>query len=395
MNIEEINSLIEEIEKDKVKAALERKKREKIRRRKEKERNQKIAWYQISSFLGFSFFSIVCSIFLLIKNYEENKNVFSNREVVIDADKVDDICDDLEEELGISIPEEENEDYLVLSAIQKNSHLSKEEKEDCYGIIPIIEDNPYLNKENAYQSLKELCIKHMNRPKGTENEVLGEYLFFDYQINIYDEDIKKTTFFHELTHCIYGSMDHLINLPRFLKEGMTELLTCEYFFEDTYYKPSTYFGEVLATKMLCEVVGENTVLESFSTGNMNPIYQRLATLSNSTTKEAKENIDKLDDLLDKRFNTPQKNHDIWYDFIDVSVYFDKCIKKNFEFYNYYVYYLDDYFLHDYIDIWEISNKVYFNQELKQKIGTPGIVVGMATSMDKNQKQFVKNKKVST
>ena len=117
----------------------------------------------------------------------------------------------------------------------------------------------------------------MNRPHNKSSNLLGECIIIDtglFQIdNIYiysktDEIVLE----HELIHLLLMNIENR-NVPYFLKEGIAELLNIEFFSNNPFLITKCYPFESLSIKMLCEITSPNTVLESYTTGNMNILYK--------------------------------------------------------------------------------------------------------------------------
>ena len=92
--------------------------------------------------------------------------------------------------------------------------------------------------------------------------------------NIEYDDKNYNTLIHELIHCIFSNKK-TASLPTYFKEGVTELLLSEYFTDNPYIETNSYPYEIAMVKILCEMVGSNTVLEAYTTGNMNLIQDKL------------------------------------------------------------------------------------------------------------------------
>lgn len=302
--IRKLNEIIADIEIDKVIACFEREER----RRRFEEQELQEEFQRAEKFDNI--FAILHStlmgiggliMFLLysdIDNRQETKvfyddNLFSNQKIVADDSLVADIHGDLEKELGITISDEKLDDYLVLNAVYENENLEEREKEVCYGMLPLIEDNPYLNKEKAYNSLLNVDVDYIKRPKIYSERIEGIFSPYDISIDIFVKDSDNRVLNHEVIHSIFSN-----HLPRFFDEGMTELLSNEYFSDMPYIELINYPFEVIAVKMLSDIVGADNVLEAYSTDDMNKIYRTLDSLTGNYG-EAKKFFVMLDKVFDE------------------------------------------------------------------------------------------------
>ena len=89
-------------------------------------------------------------------------------------------------------------------------------------------------------------------------------------------------------------------LPNYFKEGMTELLSNEYFQEFPFTEIKTYPFEIAAIKMLCEVTSSDTVLKAFSLGDMDIIAKDMATITGDIDM-ARMTLDMLDKIFLKSY----------------------------------------------------------------------------------------------
>ena len=172
---------------------------------------------------------------------------------------------------------------IVLSAAMRNENLTEEERNNIYRLASMLEDNPYLDENQAFESLKNLDILY----RTNENPyVLGQYTYKDGEIEIFYDDSSHQTLYHELIHCIYSN-ENTKQLPAFLVEGVTELLANEYFSSKPFLEENSYPFEVAFIKVLCNIVTPEKILETYSTGNMEILRNKLAKVF-GTSKQALE-----------------------------------------------------------------------------------------------------------
>lgn len=227
----------------------------------------------------------------------DSSNLFSNNSVIVDSSTAESICCSLEDEFDIEL-DYENDNSLLLNAIYCNKNLSDDEKAFCIKYLELFDDNPYLDKDRVYHSLLNLDISNKNRPPYYDKNVEGVYIDDLKSIGIFVDDEDDTVKAHELIHCICANDGEL---PRFFSEGMTELLTNEYFTENHFLELDNYSFEVIAVKMLCDATSSDTVLKAFTLGDMSYIYESLAS-SYGTPDDAKKVISILDESFSFRNN---------------------------------------------------------------------------------------------
>lgn len=244
-------------------------------------------------FLGGLSIFVVGSFFVNLFTYDlkknRNENIFSEGRVVIDGDSQEEIINILEDELDVEIPASLYDDYLLLNAIYLNNNLSDNEKDILYSLINIIEGNPYIDKEEAYYSLLNVDINNVERPENVAEEVVACYDYNNIDISIYEDNDRENVLRHEGIHCIICN-DKNKKLPNVIVEGVTELLNNEYFYVSQDVKDKYYFREKAFVKILCEIVGAEKVLEAYTTGDMDLIYDELENIT-GTKREAHDAID--------------------------------------------------------------------------------------------------------
>lgn len=376
-NLEEIYQLIEEIENDIKQGEIEKEERiKKYYQNKIKNKRFKEVRYFLSLFLfGFNtslFFHYLSSS--SIPN--TSKNYFSANKVIASNEDVAEAINNLEEIFREEIPLKKQNAYLVLDSIVQNQNLNKQEKDIAYDLLPIIEENPYLNKETAYRNLLNLDIKFAaERPEYYKKTTAGDYSYYKHKINIYydyeteteeDFDILR----HELIHCIYIN-SYTENLPRSFKEGMTELLTNEYYSNKPYEEIVSYPFLVLYVKTLCEITSPDTVLKAFSYGDMNIIYEAMSNIK-GTKEEAQELLNKIDTILLKALDEESLTNEPVQEVLDkISTY--KNTNTANDMLSYYKYLLSSLTQEKYYEVYfqrifakPSLKKAYFSKNLIEK-----------------------------
>ena len=345
------------------------------------------------------------SLYLPEERQFEMDNMFLGSDVCVSDARVKSVMKELCE-LGYAV-EYDNMNYLLLNAIHCNDNLTDDEKEFCCGFIDMFNDNPYLDKERVYHSLLNLDISYKNRPYIYDDSVEGVYIDKFKSIGIFVDDPDKAVLGHEVIHCICANDGCL---PTFFVEGMTELLANEYFSDSPFIEFKNYPFEIYAVKMLCDTAGSDVVLKAYTTGDMNLIYEALASYS-GTLDDAKKAIgifEKLFLFLDGKsenlnFNNDEMTNDLFFYLNNVAnaKYGDNTEEFNFDRSSYY--YNQILFLNIFdskskdaisADLEELGVfcKPYFSSKLKLEYSEPTIgVLDDATVVNQKDKEKVKVK----
>ena len=101
--------------------------------------------------------------------------------------------------------------------------LNDNDKVIFYRFIDIIKDNPYIDREEAYHSLRNVEVSRKCRHYMYDKSIQGVYSHELENIGIFEEDKENLILIHEGIHCIFCN-EKTNDLPKYFKEGMTELL---------------------------------------------------------------------------------------------------------------------------------------------------------------------------
>ncbi len=224
---------------------------------------------------GAKYFIIMMMIYAALTHCSnEDINLNRDKSNELAGSNIESMLEEVEQITGIEASN--NDNLVIIHAAINNSNLSDEEKAIVYSFADIINDNPYIDSNSAYGSIGNVDIFYVPRPDGTSETILGDFNFNKDIINIYTESdsLKRETQIHELLHCLFTNYRN-VNIPVFLAEGVTEILVNEYFTPNPFVEESSYPYEVALTKLLCEMVEPDRVLEAYTTGNMNVIKDEL------------------------------------------------------------------------------------------------------------------------
>ena len=307
-----------------------------------------------------------------------NSNIYNNRNLLLSKEEEEQIENDINKINNIDTNEYNKKSLYLLKAIVDNKKLTDEEKDEVYKIIEIVDDNKYTNLELSYKRLRNLDIEYkQTRPFYVKEETLGSYYSLINQINIYEDNEKFNVKTHELIHSIYYKNNETI--PTYFKEGMTELLNNEYYSENPFYEDAIYIYEICYVKILCNLLGSDTILETYTKADINILIDELEKI----TKD-KFIASKIAYLDDKQFEKEKVNETDKINIKDtlniIKELMNKKIKdteeidedliKSYEslYYNIGLYETcleNDYYKHyiNYIEKNGLDEKAYFNKEL--------------------------------
>ena len=318
---------------------------------------------------------LVLSSYIIGYNVYNNSDKFTNNiyyeddSFRVDEDEIEKMLNELSLELDRDLTEDDI-NSLLLYAVFKNNNLKEEDKEKIYGLIDLINDNNYIDKDKAYRDLYKLKINYMENSHTTKPSVQAQYIFPDDIIQVFDN--KLVCLYHELIHCIFYN-ESSENLPSFFLEGLTQILTREYFDDIPYLETDSYIYETIINKMLCELTSTDSVLKAFSTGDINCITTELVKNSSYRIEEINTIVKNIDNL----FNTDYFEENTYINTLNlfIDLYNHKKDDENFDDIQFlYLMNLfkgldsDDRF-YSYVDNLEkngVSDKIYFNSKLKNK-----------------------------
>ena len=306
--------------------------------------------------------------------YRYKDNIYYHKELKLSNEELNELENKISNEIGQDVNDSDN--TIVFGAVLENDNLNCYEKETIYQLSDLLNENEYLDKTEAYDGLRKLDIVY-DEKADYGKDVLGVYDDYENKITIIEDNTSKETLLHELIHCTYSD-DNYHKLPKFINEGMTELLTNEYFSENAFIEEKSYPYEITMVKMLCEVIGEDKVLEAYSKEDISIIEDELnKVLEIDNADELLENMNNLTASLEE--NKEISNEDIENVTNIFDKYYEKYDKNSIELemylYNKQVLKLlkteCPYLSYEYL---LITNgyyvKPYFSEKLKSKYKTP-------------------------
>ena len=267
-----------------------------------------------------------------------------------------------------------------------------------YGFININKDNPYIDREEAYRSLRNVDVLYKCRPYFYDKTVQGAYFHERESIGIFEKDENNMILKHEGIHAIFCN-GKTVNLPKYFKEGMTELLVNEYFENKPFVELENYPFEIAGVKMLCEVTSPDVVLQAFSTGNMDLIALDMAKITGDVDV-ARKALDAFGKVYLKYYGELEEDlsyEDIVNDCIPVfrgiitakyeekdsnrvSYFYNEILLGNIFYDGAYDKYVDD------LVEFGSDHKAYFSSELKAKLASDVIVDKISDGEEKTYKK---------
>ena len=297
---------------------------------------------------------------------KDTYNIYSGRKLTISKKDQENIIKNIEKKYNTKVKEKEKSSVLFFDSIERNKNLNKEEKREFYGLVDLIEDNPYIDKETAYTNLLNLDIKY--KDKLGEKELAGYWDGDDIYIENSNPYWENHVFFHEAIHAIHNNS---AVRPNFIYEGMTELLASEYLNEPN----MTYDEYINLVKMLCEIVGSDTVLKAYSTNDMTCIYDEMAKIGGEAidAQELIFDIDYLTEDITQKELSSKKKANLKSKLYELRKYYLKKHNKDYVevdedkdlFDNYYMSLIKS-IDGNYSYVYPREDKIYFNSEHKNR-----------------------------
>ena len=202
------------------------------------------------------------------------------------------------------IPTSTSMEEFIEEATDHNPHISEEEKEFLTLFAPYLVDNPYLDQNQVYNNLKRFKTVYEYQP----GHILGQFSWpHNIKIEIFNVKTKEealeesSTIGHEIFHLLSfgkngcGFRTYESDLGDGISEGMTQILTEEYLLGRNETFTKSYWKQSIIVKFLCELIESDTMLEGYSTHNIDLVIERLGSLDGDFEK-AKRLISLVDEI---------------------------------------------------------------------------------------------------
>lgn len=300
---------------------------------------------------------------------------------IMNTDDYEKIITKLENEFSVNIPDDKKDELLMLNAIYENKNLTEDEKNVFYGFYSIVDDIQDMDRCRAYNALEDVKIIRTKNEE-SDSSILGDYSYGPNIINIYSEDTSNKVLVHEGIHCMFNS-EITEKLPRYFNEGVTELLANEYFSEDPFIESNSYPIEISYVKMLCELVGSDNVIKTFTSGDMNYILEEMDKYNDSgiSSKTILDIYEDAYNVLEMKVEARyiQENRTLAQNAL-LSIYKNKNYDGNINFFNYNLELASSAFKEnptkyyaDFVSFYGVLEKAYFSEDLKLNFREPKIV----------------------
>lgn len=243
---------------------------------------------------------------------------------------------------------------LLMEAFGANPLLNDKDLEIALSLQKYLENNPYLDMESLYETFASVGIVRFIYENGN---VSGDYSRNLNIVGIYDYlAVDKEDYCETLQHELVHSTGHLDNYM--LDEGMTTLICSEYFSD--FKITNAYCDHVLMTKVFCELITSDKMLEAYSKQDMTIIKTEMLKLNPN-----EEDYEKLLTVMQeygKRFKETEKlnnfavdNKELIHQMIDLLIPYLQSEKLDLDTKTEIVYYMGN------LGQWEVNGyKAYFN-----------------------------------
>ncbi len=235
---------------------------------------------------------------------------------------------ELSNRIGITIDPEIDDNLLIVYYGLTNDNLTNEEKEGFLYLIDLLRDNPYIDINTASKYIANLDVEYPI--KINERKIVqARYLYSLNKIRMYQDSLKSDEIYiHELIHAIFNH-GRALDLPEVIVEGVTDLLVNEYTKYNWQDELESYVFETVMIKVLCEMTSSDTILKTYTLGEMQYITDDLKEYMSDETVEkyiklmtdifdniyfrnkvSQEELDELLSLTDNYMNDKYPNDEI-------------------------------------------------------------------------------------
>lgn len=184
----------------------------------------------------------------------------------------------------------------IVLAINLKDSISIEEKSVFTSFYPLYNDNSeYFDLSFIIPRIESLKIEYKKNKNsnrlGSYNKSKNLITVYENEKFIYDNNLLTGVLGHEFLHAI---TDRKNGGSVAFQEGCTEMITKEYMHQ---FSNDTYQNQQTCVRMLCEIVGEAKVRESFSKGDDTILLEALSGNDAALMKDAVRLFKEMDDQL--------------------------------------------------------------------------------------------------
>ena len=238
--------------------------------------------------------------------------------------------------------EDVNRADFINNCINANSNIDSEIREILYTYNNFFRDFKF-DRDIISNSCNELRRIYIDYIVKSDKKIYGTF-YVDSTIKIYTSNIGDRLSYivgHEGFHAIsnyeskksIGVYDYNRNIGRALNEGITQLLTEEYFGDEI---EKSYYNEVLIIKMLLEIIDKNKLMKAYMNGNIDILIDEIMDIDSSITKsrieafikmvdDSKKNLDNIIGEINWLYNL--KFGESFYNDMLMSAYGIKFLKS--------------------------------------------------------------------
>ena len=161
---------------------------------------------------------------------------------------------------------------VLMEAFNLNPLIEEKDREIASNLRQYLVENPYLNYEKLYDDFASFGIIDTNVTRGN----VAAANFANYIVVYNRDNQQEERYSNHLEHELVHRTGHLPGMMM-LNEGMTSLIHYEYMSDFQY--TSAYYDEILMTKIFCELITPDKMLEAYSKEDTSIIQNELLKLN--------------------------------------------------------------------------------------------------------------------
>lgn len=165
---------------------------------------------------------------------------------------------------------------VLMEVLESNPSVSEKDAMIAKALRQYLLESSYFDYERCYQDFSDLQVIHSNRSEGNivaysflNRKVIQIYYSKEKEPSLYKADLE-----HELTH-FTGFLE-----CSFLNEGMVSLIVSEYM--ENFELTNFYYDQIIATKILCELITPEKMLEAYQKRDDSIIREELLKINSDT-----------------------------------------------------------------------------------------------------------------
>lgn len=179
---------------------------------------------------------------------------------------------------------------IIFNNLGNNPYLTDEDLNTLLELKQYYLENPYMDYNYLFKQMLTMRIKNRYGIGTSMGSTLKDSDIIYCYPNCYQEDFRRSIILHEGIHHTGFLKNEILN------EGMTSIIEAEYF-EDGKIM-NGYQKEVIITKLFCEMIGADVMLEAYTTQNDDMINDALLEFY-----KEQEVVDSIYRLMEKYVNS--------------------------------------------------------------------------------------------